>query len=183
MRLLLLLLLLCVLEVKLHHGPCTLPLQRCATGSPPHPPGLLPLAATDTSLGPRIRQPPHPPGLLPLAATDTSLGPRIRQPPHPPGLLPLAATDTSLGPRIRQPPTSCGEQLLFVGCLTSQQHACVSQGWICSNFTCCHIETEVADQTFHLTLSQYTDTRPTSPSTDPIKTPGAWQGSHWSANS
>ena len=31
---------------------------------------------------------------------------------------------------------------------------------------------------FHLTQSQYTDTGPTSPRTDPI-TPGAWQGSHW----
>ena len=71
---------------------------------------------------------------------------------------------------------------LFVCCLTSQQHASVSQGRICSdNFTCCHTEIEVADQTFHLTQSQYTDTRPTSPSTDPI-TPGTWQGSHWSAN-
>ena len=72
--------------------------------------------------------------------------------------------------------------LLFVGCLTSQQHASVSQGWICSdNFTCCHTEIEVADQTFHLIQSQYTDTEPTSPSTDPV-TPGTWQGSHWSAN-
>ena len=71
---------------------------------------------------------------------------------------------------------------LFVGCLTSQQHASVSQGRICSdNFTCCHTEIEAADQTFHLTQSQYTDTGPTSPSADPI-TPGAWQGSHWSAN-
>ena len=72
--------------------------------------------------------------------------------------------------------------LLFAGCFTSQQHARVSQGRICSdNFTCCHTEIEVADQTFHLTQSQYTDSGPTSPSTDPI-TPGAWQGSHWSAN-
>ena len=71
---------------------------------------------------------------------------------------------------------------LFVGCLTSQQHAGVSQGQICSdNFTCCHTETEVADPTFYLTQSQYTDTGPTSPSADPIP-PGAWQGSHWSAN-
>ena len=70
----------------------------------------------------------------------------------------------------------------LVGCLTSQQHASVSQRRICSdNFTCCPTETEVADQTFHLTQSQYTDTGPTSPSADPI-TPGAWQGSHWSAN-
>ena len=71
---------------------------------------------------------------------------------------------------------------LFVGCLTSQQQASVSQGRICSdNLTCCHTEIEVADQTFYLTQSQYTDTGPTSPSADPI-TPGAWQGSHWSAN-
>ena len=77
---------------------------------------------------------------------------------------------------------SKGQLLLLVGCLTSQQHASVSQGRICSdNFTCCHTEMEVADQTFHLTQSQYTDTGPTSPSADPI-TPGAWQGSHWSAN-
>ena len=70
----------------------------------------------------------------------------------------------------------------LVGCLTSQQQASVSQGRICSdNFTCCHTEIVVADQTFYLTQSQYTDTGPTSPSADPI-TPGAWQGSHWSAN-
>ena len=69
--------------------------------------------------------------------------------------------------------------LLFVGCLMSQQHASVSQGRICSNsFTCCHTEIEVADQTFHLTQSQYTDTGPTCPSTDPIP-PCAWQGSQW----
>ena len=75
----------------------------------------------------------------------------------------------------------CGVCLL-VGCLTSQQHASVSQGRIFSdNFTCCHTEIEVADPTFYLTQSQYTDTGPTSPSADPI-TPGAWQGSHWSAN-
>ena len=67
---------------------------------------------------------------------------------------------------------------LFVGCLTSQQHASVSQGRICSeNFTCCHTEIEVANQTFHLTQSQYTDTGPTSPSAVP-KSAGAWQGSH-----
>ena len=58
---------------------------------------------------------------------------------------------------------------------------CIS-GTICSdNLTCCHTEIKAADQTFHLTQSQYTDTGLTSPSTDPI-TPGAWQGSHWSAN-
>ena len=76
---------------------------------------------------------------------------------------------------------------VFAGCLTSQQHASVSQGRICAeNFTCCHTETEAADPTFYLTHSQYTDTEPTSPSADPM-TPGAWQGeplecqflSHW----
>ena len=71
---------------------------------------------------------------------------------------------------------------LLVGCLTSQQQASVSRGRICSdNFTCCHTEIEVADPTFYLTQSQYTDTGPTSPSADPI-TPGAWQDSHWSAS-
>ena len=84
-------------------------------------------------------------------------------------------TLTGMGLRVS---TVC----LLVGCLTSQQQASVSQGRICSdNFTCCHTEREVADPTFYLTQSQYTDTGPTSPSTDPI-TPGAWQGSHWSAN-
>ena len=69
-----------------------------------------------------------------------------------------------------------------VCCLTSQQHASVSQGRIFTdNFTCYHTEIEVADQTFYLTQSQYIDTGPTSPSIDPI-TPGAWQGSHRSAN-
>ena len=44
------------------------------------------------------------------------------------------------------------DESLFVGYLTSQQHASVSHGWICSdNVTCCHTETEVAGQTFHLT--------------------------------
>ena len=67
--------------------------------------------------------------------------------------------------------------LLFIGCLSSQQNVSVSQGRICTdNFTCCHTEIEAADQTFHLTQSQYTDTGLTSPR------PGAWQGSHWSAN-
>ena len=74
--------------------------------------------------------------------------------------------------------TQVQERISFlVGCLTSQQHSSVSHGWICSdNCTCCHTEIEVADPTFHLTQSKYTDTGPTSPSTNPI-TPGAWQGS------
>ena len=71
---------------------------------------------------------------------------------------------------------------LLVGCLTSQQQASVSQGRICSdNFTCCHTEVEAADRTFYLTQSQYTDIGPISPSADP-RTPGVWQGSHWSAS-
>ena len=41
---------------------------------------------------------------------------------------------------------------------------------------------EAADQTFYLTQWRYTDTGLTSPSDDPIA-PGAWQDSHWSANS
>ena len=70
----------------------------------------------------------------------------------------------------------------LVCCLTPLSRASVFQGRICTdNFTCCHTEIEVADQTFYLTQSQYTDTGPTSPSADPI-TPGAWQGSHLSAN-
>ena len=71
---------------------------------------------------------------------------------------------------------------LFVGCLASQQHARVSQERIRSdNFTGCHTEIEVVDQTFHLTQSQYSDTGPPSPSTDPIM-PGTWHGSHRIAN-
>ena len=63
-----------------------------------------------------------------------------------------------------------------------KNHASVFQGRISSdNFTCCHTEIEVADQTFDLTQSQYTDTEPTSPSADPAS-PGTWQGSHWNAN-
>ena len=63
--------------------------------------------------------------------------------------------------------------LLFVGCLTSQQHASVSQARIYKdNFTSRHTEVEVTDQTFYLTQSQYTDTGLTSPNTDPT-TPAA----------
>ena len=54
--------------------------------------------------------------------------------------------------------------LLFVACLMSQQHASITQGRIWSdNFTCCHTGIEVADHTFYVTQSQYTDTGPTSP--------------------
>ena len=70
----------------------------------------------------------------------------------------------------------------LLACLTSQQQAIsVSQGRIYTdNFTCCHTEIAVADQTFYLTQSQCTDTGPTSLSTDPLP-PGAWQCSHWNA--
>ena len=80
------------------------------------------------------------------------------------------------------PSLSCLFAGWLVACLTSQQHASVFQGRICSEkFTCSHSEIEVADQTFQLTLSQHTDTGSTSPSADHI-TPGAWQDSRWSAN-
>ena len=63
-----------------------------------------------------------------------------------------------------------------------QQHASVPQGRIYSDIcTCCHTEIEVTGQTFYLTKSQYTDTGPTGPCTDPI-TPGAWHCSHCNAS-
>ena len=58
------------------------------------------------------------------------------------------------------------EDCWLLACLTFQQHASVSQGRIYSdNFMCCHIKIEVADPTFHLTRSQYTDTGPSTPNT------------------
>ena len=68
--------------------------------------------------------------------------------------------------------------VMFVCWLLNVPATCysVSQGRICSdNFTCCHTDIEVADQTSYLTQSQYTDTGPASPSADPI-TPGTWKG-------
>ena len=65
--------------------------------------------------------------------------------------------------------------LLFVAYLTSQQHASVSQDGSAQTTLRPATQIEVADQTFHLTQSQYTDTGPTNPCTDPI-TPSAWQG-------
>ena len=80
----------------------------------------------------------------------------------------MEGIDRGLHPAVDGQSLGC----LFAGCLTSQQHASVSQGRICSdNFTCGHTELEDADPTFHLTQSQYTDSGPTSPSVDPI-TPG-----------
>ena len=56
------------------------------------------------------------------------------------------------------------------------------EGQTClDNCTCCHTETEVVDQTCHLTQWHYTDQWPTCPSTDP-KTPGIWEGGHYSTS-
>ena len=102
---------------------------------------------------------------------------RVNLPPSQPPVCPAVVW----GKGTASSQESCGICLL-VGCFTSQQQASVSQGRTClDNFTCCHTEIEVADPTFYPTQSQCTDTRPISPSADP-RTPGAWQGSHCSAN-
>ena len=63
----------------------------------------------------------------------------------------------------------CCSVCFLVGRLRSRRHTSVSLERICSDSVmCCHTETEVVDKTFYLNQSQYTDTRPTSPSTDPI---------------
>ena len=50
-------------------------------------------------------------------------------------------------------------KLEFVYQLLNVPAAIVSQGWNCSDkWMCCHIDIEVADQTFYLTKSQYIDT-------------------------
>ena len=55
------------------------------------------------------------------------------------------------GVRVRE--TEKERVCLFVGCLTSQQHASVSQGRIYSDkFMCCHTEIEVTNQTLYLTV-------------------------------
>ena len=71
----------------------------------------------------------------------------------------------------------CRSGLTYVVCwLLNVPATClrsVSQGRSCSDkCTCCHTETESADQTFCFTHSQYIVTGPTSPSLDLI-TPGA----------
>ena len=110
-----------------------------------------------------------------MAGTDATEGQAVWQPGG-------AEEDSRLREDNRHLHLAYDEDCLLVSCLTSQQQASVSQGPICSdNFTCCHTEIQVADQTFYLTQSQYTDTGPTSPNTDPI-TPGAWQDSHRSAS-
>ena len=68
-------------------------------------------------------------------------------------ILEHSASEWHPGRLERRLPAGLGsvEGLLFIGCLTSQQHASVSQGRICSDkWTCCHTEVDVADQTFHL---------------------------------
>ena len=75
------------------------------------------------------------------------------------------------------------KQQVFVVCwwFYVPQHVSISRGRIyLDRCTCCHTEIEVADLTFYLTRSQYTDTGQTCPSADPI-TPGAWRVSHRSA--
>ena len=70
------------------------------------------------------------------------------------------------------------ENCLFVDWLleTSQlMRVYLRDGSAQTILTCCHTEIEAADPTVYLIKSQYTD------SADPI-TPGAWQGSHMSAN-
>ena len=58
----------------------------------------------------------------------------------------------------------CSPPELFVGCITSPQHANVSQGWTCSdNCTCCHTEIEVADQTFNFTSPSHSILTPGQP--------------------
>ena len=46
---------------------------------------------------------------------------------------------------------------------------CIAGTDLLRQFTCCHTEIEVANQTFHHTQLQHTDTGPTTPSTDPIR--------------
>ena len=61
------------------------------------------------------------------------------------------------------------ELLSCVCCFTSLQQGSVSQGPICSD-RCMrsHTETEVADQTYHLIQSQFTDTGPAGTSAEPM---------------
>ena len=58
--------------------------------------------------------------------------------------------------------------LLFLGCLTFQQLMKQVTGTDLLGCTCCHTEIEVAGQTCFLTLSEYCDTRLTSPSINSI---------------
>ena len=67
-----------------------------------------------------------------------------------------------------------GRSVCCMTCVTPQpQTKCIS-GQVCiDNLTCGHTEIQAADPACYLTLSQCTDTRPTSHCTDCI-TPGIW---------
>ena len=71
------------------------------------------------------------------------------------------------------------KKILFVnwltGCLTSQQHANISQARI-DNCTCCHTEIEAA---YQISISpSHSILTPGQIVSADRKTPGAWQGSH-----
>ena len=103
----------------------------------------------------RLCTPPPPPPLL----------------PHPPSARPSQSTQGRFSYRKHKFKRSYGSR-----CRTFQQHSGASQTLVCLNScTSCHAEIEVADETFRLTQSQYSDTGPTSPSADSIM-PGAFQG-------
>ena len=60
----------------------------------------------------------------------------------------------SPGPCVLQAQAQARGEVGLLVALTSQQHASVSQGRICSeNFTCCHTEIELADPTSHISPS------------------------------
>ena len=60
----------------------------------------------------------------------------------------------------------------LAGCATSRRYAGVSQGRICpDDWKCCRTEIEVADETFHLIQSQFSDTGPTCPICLPFPPP------------
>ena len=79
-------------------------------------------------------------------------------------------------------PLACVIKLLLLGYLTSPAtYECISGTDLLTQIYVLLIEKEAAGQAFFLTQPQYTDTGPTSSSADRIS-PGAWQGSHWSAS-
>ena len=80
------------------------------------------------------------------------------------------------------PATENGSCCCWLVAYTSQKHASVSKGPICSDSCmCCHTVAEVDDHTCYLTKSQYTDTGPTHSRADTVA-PGAWKSNHWSIN-
>ena len=98
------------------------------------------------------------------------------------GIVALRKTLTHSAPSLATLPHLALKTLcLLVACLTSPNHSGCISGMDLLNFTSCHTERKVANQTFYLTPTQYTDTRLTCPNTNPI-TPGVWQSSHWSTS-